>query len=126
MAVRVYAQVLGVVLILIGVVGLLLGERLFLGILNIDIVEDAVHLITGGLLTYVGFSRVDLALARNVVLGLGVVYLLVGLLGIVMPTMFGLLPDGYTAFDNLLHLALGVLSIAVALFARGEAPATGR
>jgi hypothetical protein len=126
MAVRVYAQVLGVVLILIGVVGLLLGERLFLGILNIDIVEDAVHLITGGLLAYVGFSRVDLALARNVVLGLGVVYLLVGLLGFVVPTMFGLLPDGYTAFDNLLHLALGVLSIAVALFARGEAPATGR
>jgi hypothetical protein len=43
-----YAQVLGVVLILIGVVGLVLGERLFLGILNIDIVEDAVHLITRG------------------------------------------------------------------------------
>ena len=126
MAVRVYAQVLGVVLILIGVVGLVLGERLFLGILNIDIVEDIVHLITGGLLAYVGFSRVDLALARNVVLGLGVVYLLVGLLGFVVPTMFGLLPDGYTAFDNLLHLALGVLSIAVALFARGEPPATGR
>jgi len=40
--------------------------------------------------------------------------------------MFGLLPDGYTAFDNLLHLALSALSIAVALFARGEAPATGR
>ena len=121
MAVRVYAQVLGVVLILIGVVGLVLGERLFL-----DIVEGAVHLLTGGLLAYAGFSRVDLALARNVVLELGVVYLLVGLPGFVVPTVFGLLPDGYTAFDNLLHLALGVLSIAVASFARGEAPAAGR
>ena len=73
-----------------------------------------------------GFGRVDLALVRNVILGLGVIYLLVGLLGFVVPTMFGLVPDGYTAFDNLLHLALGVLSIAVALFARGEPPATGR
>lgn len=111
---RVYAQVLGVVLILTGVLGLVLGERLLLGILNIDIVEDIVHILTGGILAYVGFGRTDLALARNVVLGLGVIYLLVGLLGFVVPTLFGLLPDGYTVFDNLLHLALGILSIALA------------
>jgi hypothetical protein len=98
---------------------------LFLAILNIDIVEDAVHLITGGLLAYVGFSRVDLALARNVALGLGVVYLLVGLLGFVVPTMSGLLPDAYTAFDNLLPLALGVLSIAVAYVRAGRGASHG-
>jgi hypothetical protein len=40
--------------------------------------------------------------------------------------LFGLLPDGYTVFDNLLHLVLGVLSIAVVLFARGGAPAATR
>ncbi len=114
MTIRVYAQVLGVVLILIGVLGLVLGERLLLGILNIDILEDIVHILTGAILAYVGFGRTDLALARNVVLGLGVIYLLVGLLGFVVPTLFGLLPDGYTIFDNLLHLALGGLSIAVA------------
>jgi hypothetical protein len=116
MAVRTYAQILGVVLLLIGVVGLVLGERLFLGILNIDIVEDIVHLLTGGLLAYVGFGRVDEGAARTLVGVLGVVYLVVGILGFIVPTMFGLLPDGYTVFDNLLHLALGVLSIAVAWF----------
>ena len=119
--VRLYAQILGVVLILTGILGLVLGERLLLGILNIDILEDVVHVLTGGILAYVGFGRTDLALARNVVLGLGVIYLVVGLLGFVAPTLFGLLPDGYTLFDNLLHLALGVLSIAVALLARGGA-----
>ncbi len=116
MAVRTYAQILGVVLLLIGVVGLVLGERLFLGILNIDIVEDMVHLLTGGLLAYVGFGRVEEGAARTLVGVLGVVYLVVGILGFIVPTMFGLLPDGYTVFDNLLHLALGVLSIAVAWF----------
>ncbi len=121
--VRLYAQILGVVLLLVGVVGLLVGERLVLGILNADILEDIVHLITGGLLAYVGFGRTDLALARNVVLVLGIIYLVVGLLGFVVPMMFGLLPDGYTIFDNLLHLALGVASIAVALFARGSVAA---
>ena len=116
MAVRTYAQILGVVLLLVGVVGLVLGERLFLGILNIDIVEDVVHLLTGGLLAYVGFGRVDEGLARTLVGVLGVIYLVVGILGFIVPTMFGLLPDGYTVFDNLLHLVLGVLSIAVAWF----------
>jgi hypothetical protein len=47
-ALRRYAQIIGVVLILVGLVGLVLGNELFLGILNIDIVEDIVHLITGG------------------------------------------------------------------------------
>ena len=50
---------------------------------------------------------------------LGVVYLLVGHLGFVVPTLFGLLPDGNTIFDNLLHLALGILSIAVAYLQPG-------
>lgn len=116
MAVRTYAQILGVVLILTGILGLVLGERLLLGILNIDILEDIVHLATGGLLAYVGFARVDDGLAGTVVGVLGVIYLVVGIVGFIVPGMFGLLPDGYTVFDNLLHLALGVLSIAVAWF----------
>ena len=114
MAVRTYAQILGVVLILVGIVGLVLGDQVFLGILNIDILEDIVHLLTGGLLAYVGFGRLDAGLARTLVGVLGVIYLVVGILGFIVPMMFGLIPSGYTVFDNLLHLALGVLSIAVA------------
>ena len=120
MAIKRFAQILGVVLVLVGVVGLVLGDKVWLGILNIDIVEDIVHLATGGLLAYVGFSGMDLSAARSVVLALGVVYLLVGILGFFVPTMFGLIPDGYTVFDNLLHLALGGLSLAVALSAPRE------
>jgi hypothetical protein len=126
MAIKRFAQILGVVLVLVGVVGLVLGDKVWLGILNIDIVEDIVHLATGGLLAYVGFSGMDLSAARSVVLALGVVYLLVGILGFFVPTMFGLIPDGYTVFDNLLHLALGGLSLAVALSAPGGSRRTGR
>ncbi len=54
-------------------------------------------------------------MTRNVVGLLGIVYLMVGVLGFASPTMFGLVPHGYTAFDNfLLHLFLGGLSLAVA------------
>ena len=120
---RTYAQIVGVVLLLVGVVGLLLGEGLFLRILNIDILEDIVHLITGGILAYVGFGQADERVARNVVGTLGVIYLLVGILGFIVPMLFGLIPDGYTVFDDLLHLALGVLSLVIAFFLEGGATA---
>ena len=126
MALRRYAQILGVVLILIGILGLVvLGNEVWLGILNTDTLEDIVHILTGGLLAYVGFGGTDPATARNLVLALGVVYLAVGILGFVVPMVFGLIPHGYTLFDDLLHLVLGVLSIAVALTASGASTARG-
>ena len=72
---RIYAQIIGVVLLLVGVVGLVLGDQVWLGILNVDILEDVVHLTTGGLLAYVGFGRTDEGLVRTVVGGLGIIYL---------------------------------------------------
>ena len=126
MMIKRFAQILGVVLILVGLVGLVLGDKVWLGILNVDIVEDIVHLATGGLLAYVGFSRVDLSTARSIVLALGVIYLVVGILGFFVPTMFGLIPNGYTIFDDLLHLALGALGLAVALAAPRESGQSGR
>ncbi len=109
---------------MVGVVGLVLGNQVWLGILNVDILEDIVHLITGGLLAYLGFGRIDLAVTRTVVGVLGVIYLVVGVLGFVVPQLFGLIPHGYTVFDDLLHLALGILSIAVAWFIGGERAAS--
>ena len=126
MPARVFAQVVGVVLLLLGVGGLLLGDGLVGGLLNIDIVEDIVHLLTGGILAYVGFGQRDEDVARSVVGVLGVVYLLVGLLGFVVPFMFGLIPSGYTIADNLVHLALGALGIAVGFLSGGEDRSTSR
>ena len=113
---RTYAKVAGVVIVLIGVGGLVLGEKSLFGVLNIDIAEDIVHLVTGGLMAAVGFRGSDSAV-RSVVGGLGIVYLLVGVLGIFVPDMFGLLPHEYeTVLDNLIHLTLGVLGIVLGFF----------
>lgn len=124
MVVKRYAQVVGVAIVLIGVVGLALGDQSLLGVLNIDVVEDIVHLGTGGLMAFVGFSRREGRLARGVVGGLGAVYVLVGVLGFIAPGLFGLLPNEYSVVDNLIHLSLGVLGIAVAWLAPGERTAT--
>jgi hypothetical protein len=122
MTARVYAQTVGVVLLLLGVLGLVLGDGLLLGLVNIDIVEDIIHLITGGLFAYVGFGQRDEGVARSVVSVLSVIYLLVGLLGFVVPDMLGLLQHGYSVGDNLVHLALGLLGLAV-VFASGRSGA---
>ncbi|MBA2528763.1 MAG: DUF4383 domain-containing protein [Euzebyales bacterium] len=123
---RQYAKVAGVVIVLIGVLGLILGEKSLGGVLNIDIVEDIIHLATGGLMVYVGFASSDAGLLRKVVGGLGVVYLVVGLLGFVVPMLFGLLPSGYSVVDNLIHLVLGVLGIWLGFFAPETRTSTAR
>ena len=114
--IRQYAGVLGATIIVAGVLGLILGERSLLGLLNIDILEDIIHLATGGLLAYVSFGRRDTTLARYVLLGPGVVYLLVGIVGFIVPDLFGMLPHEYSVFDNLFHIALGIVNIVVAQF----------
>ena len=113
---RLYAKVVGVIIVFLGVGGVLLGEKSLFGVLNIDLAEDVIHRVTGGLRVGVGFRGSERAV-RSVVGGLGVVYLLVGVLGFFVPDLFGLLPHGYhTVLDNLIHLSLGVLGVAVGFF----------
>jgi hypothetical protein len=118
MPVREYVQGLGVVLILVGISGVVLGDRLLLGIPSIFYVpKDLAHLFTGGLLVYLGFGQADEGLARTAVAGLGGVYLLVGVLGFVLPSLLELSSNGYGRVDNIVHLFVGILSLAVAFSA---------
>lgn len=110
---RTYGQIVGVVLLALGVAGLLLGDQL-LGLLNIEIVEDIVHLAIGAVLAYVGFGMRDTATGKMIAMVIGVTLLLVGVLGFVTPTLFGLLPKfGYSIVDNVVHLVLGALGVYV-------------
>lgn len=112
--VRLYAQVVGLSVVLVGVVGLVVGNDPILGVLNVDRAEDGIHLLTGGLMALAGFVARDLRVVRVVVGGLGFTYLAVGVLGIFAPHLFGLIPHGYdTVLDNLIHLALGLAGIVV-------------
>ena len=115
---RTYATLVGAVLILLGLLGLLLGDELLLGVVNIDVLEDLVHVASGALLLYAGMQR-SVVVARGIVGAVSLVYLLVGVLGFVVPYLFGLLPHGYSIVDNLIHLALGILGL-VAVFASGR------
>ncbi|MBA2485208.1 MAG: hypothetical protein H0V35_03770 [Nitrospira sp.] len=111
---RQYAKYMGIAIVAIGVVGLLMGEQPILGFLNIDIAEDLVHLASGGAMAFVAFTHRDNHVLRMIVGVIGVTYLAVGVIGFLIPHVFGLLPHGYSTFDNVLHLVLGVMGILVA------------
>jgi len=110
---RTYGQIIGVALLALGVVGLLVGDSL-LGLLNIEIVEDIIHLSLGAVLAYIGFGMRDNATGKMIALVIGVTLLLVSVLGFVTPSLFGLLPKvGYNIVDNVVHLVLGALGVYV-------------
>ncbi len=119
-ATRLYAQVTGVVLLILAVLGLVLGGGRFLG-LNIEIAEDIFHLVAAAVALYAGFgARVSIEPARMYARIFGAIYLLLGILGFVTPELFGLLGDrGYNIVDNIVHLALGVIGLFVG-FAAGS------
>lgn len=124
--VRTCAQVFGVVLLVLGLLGLGLGDQSLGGQLNIDLLEDVIHLVTGGILLYVGYGPVNAGQARSTVAGTGVFYLVLTLIGFADPTVFGQLPSGYTLVDNLIHLVIGGLLVAVAYGARSAARTSPR
>src|SRR5438045_687657 len=115
---RQYAGIVGIVILALGVVGviakLINPSDYLIGILNISWVENIIHLVTGGLMVYVGFGQTDTGLAKTVVGVLGIVYLLVGIVSIFSSTVFGLISGGYTWLDDVVHLLLGIAGIAVA------------
>ena len=119
MPVREYTQALGVVLILTGAAGLMFGDRLLIGVLNVVIPKGIAHLLTGGLLAYTGFGQTDEHLARIAVAAIGVIYLFVGVLGFVLHALFGL-HHGYSVVDNTVHLLVGVLSLVIGFGSGGN------
>ena len=120
-----YGQIVGIVLVLLGVLGLVWAEPLLFGLLNVELIEDIVHLLLGVLLLYVGFANVEAPLARTIVGVVGVLLLLVGILGFIDPSFFGYLPARWTVLDNIVHLVLGLVAVAIAwLLPRGATNVT--
>ena len=119
-ATRLYAQVTGVALLILGILGLVLGGGRPFG-LNIELAEDLFHIVAAAVALYAGFgARVSIMPARAYARIFGMIYLVLGILGFVSSELFGILGDpGYNALDNIVHLALGAIGLFVG-FAAGS------
>ena len=120
--VRVVVLVFGAVYVLVGLLGFL-GEPFvtgashdtmpsaegdLLGIFPINALHNVVHLLIGAALLYGGTGHPQAVMMARII---GGVYAVVGLLGLVAPDTFGLMPIGGP--DILLHLGTAAILLGV-------------
>ena len=128
---RGYAALIGVILVVVGVVGFfdnpIVGDPAASPLFVTGTVHNMVHLATGFLALYIAFALVGKAQA-DAVTAFGVLYLVVVLLTLLSPNLFGVLgpSPGYnvSTLDHVLHLAVGVVSIGVGVTARRQTGAS--
>jgi hypothetical protein len=122
---RLYALAFGAVLVLAGLVGFLyngsfaVGDDVprdaVLGILDVNAWHNIVHIATGAL----GLVAASSAVASRIyAFGLGAVYILVALWGLILGdggVILGLVP--INTEDNVLHVVIGVVGIAAGVAA---------
>lgn len=132
---RLYATLVGGVLVITGIVGFFINASFDIGSsvesealvgVSINGWENVIHIVTGGLGLALANTR-----AREYALGLGAVYILVAFLGFIdfgsgdtADTILQLIPVNSEA--NFLHLALGVLGIGAGLSTPRAATAARR
>ena len=106
---KILAQVVGVVLTVVGIVGFFTDGNLL--VFGVNGLHNVVHLLTGVIGLWAGFSGGgDYAQQYNK--WLGVVYVLVAVLGFVAVGFMETLLNVNMA-DNILHLVLGVVLAGV-------------
>jgi hypothetical protein len=112
---RLTARVLGILVGVLALAGFFVEGEHLLGIMNVDIVLDVLRVIIAAALLYVGFANTSASALRAVIIVVGVMYVLMGVLAIFDPSLFGLLPTGFTGFDIGFHIIVGIAALALAL-----------
>ena len=122
---KTFSQVIGVVLLVVGILGFLMGgEQMFLGLIMFSTTHNIVHLLSGAVLAYLGFKGSESSQRAGAQI-FGVVYGLVtllGLLGVGGGNPFGLMLHLNGAY-NIIHLVIAVFGL-YAGFAKKPATAT--
>jgi hypothetical protein len=107
--VRKYSRVAGVGLLLLGAVGLV-------GLLDFfQPLSDYIHLGTGALLVYVGFGNRSDGPVRGVVGGVGVLYVVIGILVPTFVLLSSMPLSLYHNGEDVLHVAFGQISLFIAI-----------
>ena len=126
--VRRVALVFGIVLVLVGILGLVSAggmemgadpaAGMLLGMFPVNLLHNIVHLLFGiwGLVASRSFAGAKLYAQVG-----GVVYILLAICGLVIPTPFGFIPIG--GADIGLHAVLGLVLAGIGFTAKPEAMA---
>ena len=118
----VLARIYGLIIGTIAIIGLFVAGHLF-QIMNTDWAMDIFRLAAAAWLLYAGFVARTSRAAGDALATVGVIYVLIGIVGLFNATLGGMLPSGLTGFDVIVHLAGGILAVAVGADAASHAPA---
>ncbi|MGI9061727.1 MAG: DUF4383 domain-containing protein [Ktedonobacteraceae bacterium] len=125
---RTLALILGIVFVILGVVGFFTpqenstGVQALFGIFDVDTVQNVFHLITG----LIGLAAAFTGQSINFNRVFGVVYTLIGLLGLIPALYFPTYGTDSGRFlglthlsigDHILNIVLGVIALAIAFYA---------
>jgi len=109
---KTFAMVIGAIFLLIGIIGFFNDP--ILGIFHVNLLHNIVHLVTGVLFLGAAFG----GFARVMNKWFGLVYLLVGIIGLFGVLTFLEVQAGFADADNLLHIVLGIVIAGVGWFAK--------
>ncbi len=117
---RIVAMVIGVVFLILGILGLIIATThgYILG-LQVDLVHNLFHLLTGIL----GIAAAMTGWSRRFNQVFGIIYLLLGLAGLIPALYFGHRLLGLmqvNTADNVLHLVVGVVATGVGFFVHDD------
>ena len=121
---RILALVLGIVFTLVGISGFFATSSMqpasLLGF-GVDVIHNIIHLVIG----LAGLAAAFTGWSRRYNQTFGIIYLVLGIAGLIPALHFGMSGDmrllGLTyvnGADNVLHLVVGIVQIAVGFFVR--------
>jgi hypothetical protein len=113
---KTYITVAGVIGVVTGLLGFV--DNAFVGdpandaIFATDAVHNMIHIATGVLALYIGLAMSGASQARGII-GFGILYLVLAVMLIASPSMFGVMDVDVNTADDLLHVGLGLVTSAV-------------
>ncbi|WP_150308424.1 hypothetical protein [Planctomonas psychrotolerans] len=121
---RAAAVMIGILLGSHGFAGLFIEGEHMLGVFNVDILMDAVYLLSALALLVVGLTQSSAAALRGTLGAVAAVLIGIGLLGLLDRELFGAAPTGFMGPDFLFFFGVGAAAGFSALLPRITEPLT--
>jgi hypothetical protein len=119
---KAYALMLGILIGSHALIGWFIEGYLMIGLFNVDLFNDVVYTVCAVALLLVGATDAPVRAIQAVLLLVGLVFVLLGVGGMMDEHLGGLLPSGTTVLDHLLLVGTGAGALLLAVLPWAQKP----